>query len=262
MSNLSEVRCEFSNEEMIINNPISVIISSVKSHISSLKNFKSNIKKLIPVFIFGVIWLVIGIMDASGINVPDFLKMITFSDAGIGNNILGVIGGILGKTLFLTVIMNIISKIKQKKLELTEAKNKVTSLLKLSKENVLLYALGFGIAFLLYVLFTGGRVDNSLFGGLSFAILAFTSTYKNSFFRKFVSSIVHKFSKNESMEKTKNILKGSTVGFTLCALISLFATKTFMIIFGIIILIASVTMLVLRANGIDPLMSKGGKTNE
>ena len=73
------------------------IMRYIRQSFSALK----NPKQMIPTVVLGVFWLVLALLGSYGINpLPvRIISFITFAQGGMFGNVLGAIGGILGKLL-------------------------------------------------------------------------------------------------------------------------------------------------------------------
>ena len=70
--------------------------------ISSITAVFKNPIKLLPALILAGLWLIINILQGFGINILPVkaLSFLTFAEAGMHGGIMGAIGGIIGKGMF------------------------------------------------------------------------------------------------------------------------------------------------------------------
>jgi len=100
----------------VIPGPGKVISDNIKSFFTSVGAGLRQPKKLIPVIVIAVIWIVLNILKACGIN-PFPLKILsflTFAEGGTNGGIIGAIAGIAGKAIFAGALTSLIGLITRK----------------------------------------------------------------------------------------------------------------------------------------------------
>ena len=82
--------------------PLVLIEESVRAGQDSLRQLLKTPKRLIPMLVLGVLWLILSILPALGINpLPvRLLSFLTFAQGGMYGGVWGAAGGILGKAVF------------------------------------------------------------------------------------------------------------------------------------------------------------------
>ncbi len=82
--------------------PVKYIAASIRRGTASLAAYFRNPRKMIPILVLAVVWLVLSILPAMGINpLPvKVLSFVTFAQGGMYGGFWGAIGGILGTAVF------------------------------------------------------------------------------------------------------------------------------------------------------------------
>ena len=95
-------------DQAAIPGPLKVLYGGIKSIV---KNFKSSVKskrQLIPAIVLGVIWIILIFLRLLGANtVPvNFLSFLTFAQGGLSSNPVHVVGGLIGKGVFASLVLS------------------------------------------------------------------------------------------------------------------------------------------------------------
>jgi len=82
--------------------PIAFLKASIRAEAASLKQFLKNPKQWIPVLVLSLLWLILAILPALGV---DFwflrvLSFLTFAQGGMYGGVWGAVGGVIGKAVF------------------------------------------------------------------------------------------------------------------------------------------------------------------
>ncbi|MCR5457378.1 MAG: zinc ribbon domain-containing protein [Clostridiales bacterium] len=236
----------------VIPGPGQVIVSSVKSFFASIKAAFKDPKKLIPAIVLAVIWLVLNILQACGINpIPtQILSFLTFANGGMSGGILGAIGGILGKGLFVGAIGSIIKRITTKnKSGKRSFAESIKGAFGFSSDALGAYILGAGLAFFLFLFISGGATRISFLGGIAAAYLAGMSVLNNGFLTRLLTSITSK-GKTKASPIPQGIIKGLTAGFALSSFLGLINSWLVILITGSVLLVAGIVLMILQLTGV------------
>ena len=238
----------------LIPGPGQVIAGSVKSFFSSIRSAFKDPKKLIPAIVLAVIWLVLNILQACGINpIPtQILSFLTFANGGMSGGFLGAVGGIIGKGLFAGAVGSIIGLI------LNKSKNKTgkTSLfgslkgaLGFTGDALGAYVLGAGLAVFLFLFISGGATRMAFMGGMAASYLAGRSVLTNGFLTRLLTSFTSK-GKTKASPIPAGIVKGLSAGFALSSLLGLINISLIHIILGSILVVGGIVLIILQKTGV------------
>ena len=238
--------------------PGKVIGTSVKRFFTSVGAAFKAPKRLIPAFVLAVVWLVLNILQACGINpIPTkILSFFTFANGGMSGGVIGAIGGILGKGIFAGALVSLIGLFTRK----GGAKRSFGETLKgafgVSLDTLWAYLCGIGTAMLLYLFISGGATRISFMGGAAAAFLAARAALNNGFLKNLLGSFTK--SKSPSNPSVSGIIRGLSVGFGAAALIGLSNVNLILVITGSLLLVGGIVMMILQATGVVTL-GKGAK---
>ena len=212
--------------------------------------FKSGIKDkniLTIAGVMGIIWIIIGLLPAIGINpLPvQFLSFLTFAQGGLTGGGLGFIGGIAGKGLiayFVALVIagkitpdNTISSLRSFAAGFSGKKWDVASVSPL--------LIGVGSALLIYNFLAGtSTVFNCMVGIVAFIVAVRSLSGRTGFVRNIFSSLFAKEGRVNSGFVTK-IMVGWAAGFALGVLLSLPGS----ILWGYVCYIAGLIILIAGA---------------
>ena len=236
----------------VIPGPGKVIAGSVKSSFSSIAAALKNPKSLIPAIVLAVIWLVLNILQACGINpVPtQILSFFTFANGGMSGGVIGAIGGIIGKGLFVGAIGSIIRLITNKnKSGKRSLSDSIKGSLGFTFDALGAYIAGAGLAFFLFLFISGGATRMAFMGGLAAAYLAGRSALTNGFLTRLLTSITSK-GKTKASPIPQGIVKGMAAGFALATLLGLINIWLVHIITGSVLLVGGVVLIILQKTGV------------
>lgn len=95
---------------MEILSPIKVLAASIGGFLRGIVNLVRNPKSAIIPFVFAVIWIVLAFLRDSGLLPVRILSWLTFAEGGLDRgSIVGMIGGILGKSVVVTMFASLFS---------------------------------------------------------------------------------------------------------------------------------------------------------
>ena len=236
----------------VIPGPGKVIAGSVKSFFGSIAAAFKNPKSLIPAIVLAVIWLVLNILQACGINpVPtQILSFFTFANGGMSGGVIGAIGGIIGKGLFVGAIGSIIRLITNKnKSGKRSLSDSIKGAFGFSSDALGAYILGAGLAFFLFLFISGGATRISFLGGIAAAYLAGMSVLNNGFLTRLLTSITSK-GKTKASPIPQGIVKGLTSGFALSSFLGLIDSWLVILITGSVLLVGGIVLMILQLTGV------------
>ncbi|MCR5636321.1 MAG: zinc ribbon domain-containing protein [Clostridiales bacterium] len=256
--------------------PGALIISRFKEFPKRFVQFFKEPRKLIPVIIMGVMWLVTYFLRAFGNNsLPTrLLSFISFSGKPSVNPTL-LLGSMLGKGIFAGAVVSLISMLIPKKSSGSAGNNNANAQNippanhKRSFANVLKacfgvnidsvwgYLLGIGTAFVFFLFISGGGGIEAMLGGVSAAFITCRATMNNGFIKQLISSVSNKLGKGDAQkEKTGTnafcgIMRGMAVGFSASALLCAIPFSTRILAgLGVFLLLGGGVMLTLQLTGV------------
>lgn len=233
--------------------PGKVIGTGVKSFFTSIGSAFKDPKRLIPAITLAVVWLILNILQACGINpIPTkILSFFTFANGGMSGGVIGAIGGILGKGIFAGALVSLIGLFTRK----GGAKRSFGETLKgafgVSLDTLWAYLCGIGAAMFLYLFISGGATRISFMGGIAASFLAARAALNNGFLRRLLGSFTR--SKSPSNPNVSGVIRGLSVGFAASALIGLANINLILIIIGSLLLVGGIAMMILQATGVVKL---------
>ena len=203
----------------------------IRAGLDSLRQFLRNPKQLIPMLALGVVWLILSLLSALGINPWPVraLSFLTFAQGGMYGGAWGAMGGIIGKAVFAYFVSVLI-------LPLFSGKNPFKGMgigfkgflsgLALQSVNAAAQLmLGIGLALVLFNFFTGNASPvNSMAGVVGFMLALKVLWSRGSFFRGLLISVVNKLTRGRTpSEVTVNRViagyaAGSAFGIVLTAM--------------------------------------------
>lgn len=209
--------------------PLRLVIQTVGGLFGKIKGAVKDKKRIIPVIIMALIWLLLLLLPMLKINsgILRFLSFLTFARGGMSGGFLGLVGGIIGKGMFSYFIFSIIIPLLSGKNPLKGIGGTFKGLFsQFSVKNGgqmggLLF--GAGAALIAYNFFAGyASLQNSMAGIAAFflALRAFSS--RTGFVRRFITSIGNKLSKGKraDMSFASRFIAGMSMGFALAVPLS------------------------------------------
>ncbi len=241
----------------VIPGPGKVIGSSFKSFFSSFASIFKDPKKLIPIIILAVVWIVLDILKASGINpLPTkILSFLTFANGGMNGGFFGFIGGIFGKGLFAGALVSLIGLFKRKGGKKRSFKEMFSGSFGCVLETLGAYLFGIGISIFLYLFISGGALRMAFMAGIAGSFVSAKSVLSNGFLNKLLVSITSK-GKTKASPIPSAILRGLSVGFAFSAILSLINITLIFIILGSLLFVGGLVLMILQATGVVK-MGKG-----
>lgn len=238
-------------EDKVIPGPSKVIGSSCKTLFASILDTVKKPTKLIPAIVLAVIWLVINILQASGVNPPivRVISFLTFADAGTHGGFIGAVGGIIGKGFFAGAVVVLVDLFKHRnKGEKRSFKETIIGSFGVGKDTLWVYLLGIGVAMFFFLFISGGATRISFMGGIATAYLAARAALNCGFLQMFIASFVSK-GKEKASPGVAGCVRGLSTGFIASALIGLINVNLVLIIIGSILVVGGTVMTILQATG-------------
>ena len=235
--------------------PGKVIGSGIKRLISSLGSVFKEPKKLIPAAALAILWLVLDILKASGVQGKflQALSFLSFANGGMSGGFFGAIGGLIGKGLFAGALYCLIGVFSRKSTGSRRSlKDSLTGVFGVSLDTLWAYLTGVGAAMLLYLFISGGATRLSFMGGIAASFLAARAALSGGFLQQFLGSFAAK-GKNIARPNVQGIIRGLSAGFAAAALIGLTGVNLILIITGAVLLVGGAVMMILQAKGVVTL---------
>ena len=196
------------------------IMGYIRQSLNALK----NPKQLIPTIVLGVFWLVLALLGSYGINpLPvRILSFLTFAQGGMFGDVLGALGGILGKLVVVAFLNTAIIPLFQKKAPFSGVVGGIKAFFEafavksISAVAPLLGGLGFSL--LLYAFMNSTQsLQNSVVGIIGFVMLLQSIGRKGGFLWGLVFSAAGSITKGKapSYIGVTRSLSGMTLGFAL-----------------------------------------------
>ena len=248
-----------STETNEIPGPGKVIGTGIKQFFTSIGSAFKDPKRLIPAIVLAVIWLVLNILYACGINPwpVKTLSFLSFAEGGMHGDVIGAIGGLVGKCLFAGAFVSLISLFKHKNTDGKRSfKDTFLGTFGVSLNTLWAYLTGIGAAMLLYLFISGGATRVSFMGGIAASFLAARAALSGGFLKNLLGSFTK--SKSPSNPSVQGLIRGLSVGFGAAALIGLANINLILIIAGSVLLVGGIVMMILQATGVVKL-GKGAK---
>ena len=232
------------------------LASGVKSALANVKAALKDPKRLLPALILAVVWLILNLLSAAGVNALPVkaLSFLTFARAGMSGGVLGAVGGILGKCVFASAVTSAVSLFTNA----SRLKNlKPQSLLQgISFEKIGCYAAGAGASVWLLWIMSGGFIGRfSFMGGVAAAFLAAKAFLSNGIATRVLSAVGSKG--KFSLDDGRAVLQGFTAGFAVAALLGLINANLPLLIVGGVLLAGGTVLIILQKAGILSLSGKG-----
>lgn len=207
------------------------IKKSIRDGLASLQQLLKTPKRLIPMLVLGVFWLILSILPALGINpLPvRLLSFLTFAQGGMYGGVWGAVGGVLGKAVFAYFVSALI-------LPLFSGKNPFKGMVKglkgfasgLVVQSVAAASqliLGIGLALVVFNFLTGNAsAVNSMAGVVGFVLAVKALWTRGGFFWSLLLSVAHSLSRGRSPSQMtigrvmSGYAAGSAAGIALSAL--------------------------------------------
>ena len=253
----STVSAKAGNVAGLIKNPGTVISNSIKQVGSSFGSFFMDPKRWIPVAAVAVLWLVLNILKAAGVDpLPTrIMSFLTFANGGMNGGVFGAIGGIIGKGVFAGAVVSLITLLTRKKSGGSRSfGDTLKGVFGVSLDTLWAYLLGAGVAIFLFFFISGGSTRMAFMGGAAAAFLSGRAALSNGFLKQFISSFTAKgkAALNSGRDVSSNItgfIRGLTAGFALGSLLGLININLILIILGGVLVVGGGVMLILQLTG-------------
>ena len=239
----------------LIPGPLKALGGGLKNLFASLAAAFKEPKRLIPALVLAVIWLVLDILKARGVEsqATRILSFLTFANGGMEGGTAGLIGGVLGKGLVAGAVTSVVGRLgKQPGGEKRSLGSTLKGGFGFTKETLGAYLVGFGAALLLYLFISGGALKMTFMAGVASAYLAARAALGSGFLKKFLSSFTAK-GKAQAGPGPAGLIRGLALGFAGAALLALAEKRLLLLIPGAVLLVGGTVLTILRA------AKKGGK---
>lgn len=240
---------------MAVLSPIKVIIGGFKSVAIGLKSSFKDKKKLVLAIIFMLVWVLLTILPILGVSsgLVKALSFLTFSRGGMSNNPLHMIGGLVGKGVFVYFLSSLILPIFRKQnpfKPFASGTKTFVSKLKNIGANSSAILLGGGIALILYNFMAGNAWIGAGMAAISGTLLSLRAIGNTGgFLMRLLNSFTHEFNKkNRNILDVKTIIVGMSVGFALSIPLSLIPLNSICYLLGVVAIIASLIVLIIKLN--------------
>lgn len=211
--------------------PPDPVKSSIRAALNSLRQFLRNPKQLIPMLALGVVWLILSLLPALGINPWPVraLSFLTFAQGGMYGGVWGAMGGIIGKAVFAyfvsVLILPLFSGQNPFKSMGMGFKGLISGLAVQSVNAAAQLMLGIGLALVIFNFFTGNASSvNSMAGAAGFMLALKVLWSRGGAFRGLLLSAANKLIRGRTpSEVTVNRViagyaAGSALGIALTAM--------------------------------------------
>lgn len=247
------------SESVVVSVPLSGINNEVLSPQGTILKFSALIarnlkgifkdkKKLIPIAILGGVWIILILLQALGINpLPvKFAAWLTFAQGGASNNIVRMAGGVLGKGVFASCFVWILSGGYKNIGSGLKRLGGIHKQLSLPQLGWLLT--GAGAALIIYNFMAGYAAFIKSMAAVAAFLLVLRALGSNGgFIRKLTASLTAKKNDGKRIENTiplNSILQGLALGFALSVPLSLIPWGYTPYCLGLAVLITGVIMLI------------------
>lgn len=247
------------SESVVVSVPLSGINNEVLSPQGTILKFSALIarnlkgifkdkKKLIPIAILGGVWIILILLQALGINpLPvKFAAWLTFAQGGASNNIVRMAGGVLGKGVFASCFVWILSGGYKNIGSGLKRLGGIHKQLSLPQLGWLLT--GAGAALIIYNFMAGYAAFIKSMAAVAAFLLVLRALGSNGgFIRKLTASLTAKKNGGKRIENAvplNSILQGLALGFALSVPLSLIPWGYTPYCLGLAVLITGVIMLI------------------
>ncbi len=194
--------------------PFRVLGNGLITLIKGIKEAGKDKKALGGAIVMASIWFFLTMLSATGTSVPAWLNFLTFAKGGTTGGIPGFVGGVLGKGLFVSLIMGMIHNMGRPK----PAKSSSDSTERAqSSQGYGLILCGMGLALIIYNFMTGDNSLQNSMAGIIAAASVVRSSKQGGFIRQLMVSLTARFSgKKLPLDgQVKHLTTGFAAGFGL-----------------------------------------------
>ncbi len=229
----------------------SVIGGAFTRFFSSIGAALKSPKALIPAIALAVVWLVLNILQAKGINpLPTrALSFLTFAEGGMHGGIIGAIGGIIGKGIVAGALGTLIGLFTRK--GSGSSGGGFMGAFGVNGLTLPAWLTGMGTAFILYLFFSGGSMRSAFMCGAAACFLAARAALKRGFVQNLIGSFTSK-GKSFAGPEAIGFARGLAVGFAAAALLGFLNSTLLLLIPGAVLIVVGIVLLIIRAAGNKP----------
>ena len=229
--------------------PLKALGGGLKNLFADLAAAVKEPKRLIPALVLAVIWLVLDILKAAGVEsqATRVLSFLSFANGGMEGGVSGLVGGLIGKGLTAGALTSLVALFGKKE---ETGKRGLGNTLKggfgFTKETLGAYLTGIGAALLLYLFFSGGALKMTFMAGIASSFLAARAALHEGFLKKLLSSFTSR-GKTAVGPGPAGLIRGLALGFAAAALLALPQNPQLFLIPGGALLLGGAVLMILRA---------------
>ena len=218
-------------------------LKQIPSVFKNIKNIFNNKKNLIIIGSLIIIWFFVLTMEILKINFPflDLISFLSFAKLGINSSIVGILGGILGKTIFSYFLVKSFNSPKYLFKDIKPGIKKMLKIFKnIDKYNIYNILLGIGIAFIFYnFLSMNFSIQQGIIAIVSFIITLKSLVYKKTILKRLILTFIKRKENKNYNKKIEKIILGISLGFILVLVFSLINIFNLGYILGFFFIISS-----------------------
>lgn len=227
--------------------PLKYLLGGVGRLFKGITGVFKNKKRFISVLVVSLLWLILLMLPALGINIPAlrYLNFLTFAQGGTSGGALGMAGGLVGKGLFAYFIAALFTGSKPFAGLGGGFKSLLGSLAVKEKSALASLLLGAGLALIGYNFLTGnGSLQNSMAGIIAFLISLRAIANKGGFLRGFLRSLFKKLGKGQMPDTSAitRIMAGWATGFAIGVPLSVTGISSIGYLTGSVLAIVAVVL--------------------
>ncbi len=229
-------------------NMLNDLINKPKYLFNNILNVLKDHKKRMIVIILSLIWFLSVIFKSFGIDffLINWINYLSFANGGTHGNIIAIIGGFIGKTIFAYFVAILLLSEKGK---INWIKSGINNFIKAldfkNKKQYPMMGIGIGISLIIYNFIAGNAsINNSMMGIIALLLLIRSFSNNNIYIRKILGLVTNKL-KNIIPSVDKNIspiIVGCVFGFVLGIIISFVMMNNLCYIIGLAILFIAVIL--------------------
>ncbi len=231
--------------------PLRYLFASGGRIMKGMAGLFKNKKRLLAVIVLSLIWLLLLILPALGVNasVLRYLSFLTFAQGGAGGSYLSMVGGIIGKGVFAYFIAALFTGGKPLPGMGSGLKILLGAFAAKDKRSLSVLLLGIGLALIGYNFITGNAsLQNSMAGIAAFLISLRALTQKTGFLRGFLQALFNKKGSMPDTSRITRIMAGWTAGFALGIPLSSTGISMIGYAVGIVLILASIVLSILSGS--------------
>lgn len=217
-----------------------LLFSGVKNTVAAIIATLKTPKKLIPLIVLIVLWIVLMALNQFGLKSPllDVLKALTFSGYQ-GNSVPKILGSSVGKGVYVYALTSFFTSFKRGKAK----KKEKTKIFSFPKGTLGVMLLGAGIAMILFEVLAGRANRVAVVGALATFYLSARAYAKKGFVRKALTVL---FGKKSSSQTVSSFMRGNTLGYGVAAAVCVADISGLVTILGIVFSVIGILFLLIK----------------